>query len=149
MSTSKHPVIRPESGAGQLYRAIACGVARQCDTLAALTPSIFALALLGALSGAQARAQEAPSGGEFVGQAFEALHLRETPREPADFVQRSRPAPASLDFQPLAPKPEKAKKKTAAELNALGADLAQARERNLRAAHSIKTLDAPAHGATR
>jgi len=108
-----------------------------------LAPAFFSLALLGALSGG-ARAQEASSGGEFVGQAFETLHLRETPREPADFVQSTRPAPGSLDYQPLAPKPEKAKKKTAAELDALGADLAQARERNQRAARNIKSLDAPA-----
>jgi hypothetical protein len=152
MSTSKHPVIRPAPTAGRrghVYRAIACRVARQCDTFGALTPTIFAVALLGALSSAQACAQESSSGGEFVGKAFETLHLRETPREPPDFVQQSRPGPASLDYQPLAPKPEKAKKKTAAELNALGADLAKARERNLRAARNIKALDAPARGPAR
>ena len=93
------------------------------------------------------RAQDA---GDAIGGVFEALRLRETPRPPADFVQRARGDPARLDYQPLADAPAPAtKKKKAAELEALVEDLDRARARNQRAARDIKALDAPARAPAR
>jgi hypothetical protein len=148
MFNVKHAAPHSKSTLTPRRRAALCSditraVPRQCDT----RRLAFAAAALGALLySAHARAQEAESGGQAIGQLLETLHLRETPREPADFVMRSRPDPAGMDYQPLAPKPEAHKKKTAAELDAFGADLERARQRNLRAARNVKALDAPPRG---
>lgn len=144
MFNAKHAVRGPTFALTPGRRAALCGdiaraVSRQCDTRR-LT---FAAATLGALLlSANARAQEAESGAA-IGQLLEILHLRETPRQPPDFVVRSRPDPGGMDYQPLAPKPEAHKKKSAAELDALGVDLERARARNLRAQRNVKALDAP------
>ncbi len=95
-------------------------------------------------------AQEAQtSGGAVVGGVLDALHLRETPPPPADFVEKSRPQPETMGYRPLAAKPEPSKKRSAAQLDALGAELDAARQRNLRAARNVKALDAPARSTAK
>ncbi|QGM46908.1 hypothetical protein [Methylocystis heyeri] len=95
--------------------------------------------------GGQALAQESPqSGGEAVGRALDALHLRAEPAPSADFVEKARPDSSSLDYKPLAPTDKSSNKKSAAELDALGADLEKALERNRKAAARVKTPDSPA-----
>jgi hypothetical protein len=77
-----------------------------------------------------AAAQEANSPGAAVGGVLDALHLRQEPPSAADFVVRSRPAPDTLDYQPMKPAEKPQKKKTPAELDALGAELETAGRQN-------------------
>ena len=58
-----------------------------------------------------------------VGDVLDTLHLRPSRRPPQDFVVRSRPAPDSLDYQPMKPNEKPTGKKTPAQLDALGAEL--------------------------
>ncbi len=102
----------------------------------------LATALL-AFAGA-AFAQEPQSGGEVIGKALDALHLRTAPPPVADFVKKSRPDPNSLDYKQLGPTEKSSKKKSPAELDELGADLENALERNRKAAARVKIPDAPA-----
>jgi len=107
--------------------------------------SLLALGLLGAalLAPAFASAQEAPStGGETIGRVFDALGLRSEPKPAPDFIQRARPDPQSLDYMPFSPPDSgRAKPKTPAQLDAMGADLNQALARNRAAAARVKTPD--------
>lgn len=101
----------------------------------------FRLAIVGAaltLSGA-CLAQEASisTGGQAIGGLVEALGLRKpTPAAP-DFVRDSRPE--QLNYVPLAPTPEKPKKKDAEALQAAGAALDRALAENRRRAARVKT----------
>jgi len=99
---------------------------------------------LAVASVALSRSAQAQSVGESIGGAVDALHLRTTPPPAADFVQKSRPNPETLDYRPLAPtaKPSP-KRRTPEQLDALGGELERARERNLRSAARVKIPDAP------
>lgn len=96
-----------------------------------------------------ALAQEAATPGEMIGNVFDVLHLRSERAPAPDFVEQSRQDPHSLDYRPLGPAEKSQKKKTPAELDALGADLEGALERNRRAAAGVKKPDSPVHGAPR
>jgi hypothetical protein len=95
------------------------------------------------VGGAAALAQEPQSGGELVGEALDALHLRAEPAPAPDFVEKARPDRNSLDYKQMAPTDKSSKKKTPAELDALGSDLERALEKNRRAAARVKIPDAP------
>lgn len=96
---------------------------------------IFLFALAGA-----ALAQEPPTtGGALIGRFWDAAGLRAPPPPTADFVRESRPAQS--DYVPLAPPPEKAKKRTAAEMQALGASLDAAIAANRAKAARVKIPD--------
>ncbi len=88
-----------------------------------------------------AAAQEANSPGAAVSGVLDALHLRQEPPPAADFVVRSRPAPDALDYQPMKPVEKSQKKKTPAQLDALGAELESALERNRRAGAGVARPD--------
>jgi hypothetical protein len=90
------------------------------------------------LAGAAA-AQEGPpsTGGELIGGMFDALGIRKPRPAAPDFVRESRPE--HTDYVPLAPRPEK--RKTAAELQAAGAELDRAAAENRRRAGRVKTPD--------
>ncbi len=119
----------------------------QCDAMArggdfrfcAAARIALALVLL-CLPGA-AFAQEPQSGGEAVGRALDAMHLRAEPAPAADFVQRARPDRNSLNYRPMAPTDKSLKKKTPAELDALAAELESSLARNQRAAARVKIPD--------
>jgi hypothetical protein len=125
----------------------------QCDISGAGPSRLFrAAAKIGFLwaflaLGGQALAQEPTSGGEAVGKALDALQLRAEPAPAADFVEKSRPDAGSLDYKPLAPVDKSSKKKSPAELDALGAELEKALARNRKAAARVKTPDVPAAAA--
>jgi hypothetical protein len=97
----------------------------------------------------QGGAAHAQTPGSAVGQVFEALHLRTTPPPAADFVERTRPDPESLDYLPLAPRDKTSKKKTPEQLDAIGTSLERAKESNLRAAGRVATPDASLHADAR
>lgn len=109
-----------------------------------MTLARFALALICALAAGAALAQEAPaSGGEFIGRLFDATGLRAPPRQAADFVRESRPD--RLDYRPIEPTlPKDSRRKTAADLRAMGAGLAAASAENRRRAANVARPDAPA-----
>jgi hypothetical protein len=109
-----------------------------------MTFARIALALIFALAARAALAQEAPSsGGEFIGRLFDATGLRAPPRQAADFVRESRPE--HMDYRPFEPTPQKdPKRKTAADLRAMGAGLEAAAAENRRRAARVATPDAPA-----
>ncbi len=92
-------------------------------------------------------AQEAPSsGGEFIGRLFEATGFRAPPRPAADFVRESRPE--HMGYRPFDPAPQKdPKRKSAADLRAMGAGLEAAAAENRRKAASVARPDAPAKPA--
>lgn len=69
------------------------------------------------------------------------------PIPPADFVVRSRPDPASIDYTPLTPPERGANVKTSAEIEAMQADLDAALARNRRAAARVKIPDVAAPAA--
>jgi len=120
--------------------------ARQCDTAGGgrrrgrALVAIAAALLLPCLCGGAA-AQEAVSGGAVIGDVLDALHLRQEPPPQADFVVRSRPAPDSLDYRPMKPTETPSGKKTPAQLDALGADLEGALERNRKAGARVAVPD--------
>lgn len=103
---------------------------------------------LGLLAGAAA-AQEAPSsGGELIGRLFDAAKLRNPPPPPADFVRDSRPQ--QMEYRSFDPTPARdAKRKSAAELRAVGAGLDAAIAENRRKAARIAVPDAPAQKGAR
>jgi hypothetical protein len=120
--------------------------ARHCDTaggaggrLCVLIALAAALVLPG-LRG-EAAAQEAASGGAMIGNVLETLHLRQEPPPQQDFVVRSRPAPDSLDYQPMKPTEPPTGKKTPAQLDALGAELEGALQRNRKAGARVAVPD--------
>lgn len=91
------------------------------------------------LAGA-AMAQEAPvTGGQAIGGLFDALGLRKQPPPAPDFVVNSRRE--GLDYAPLVPAPEKSRKRTPAEMQALGAELDRAIAANRRRAARVKIPD--------
>lgn len=92
------------------------------------------------LAGAAA-AQEAPAtGGALIGRIFDATGLRHAPPPPSDFVRQSRPE--QLDYVPLAPAAETKGRRSAADMQALGAELDTAIAANRAKAARVKTPDA-------
>ncbi|WP_292528685.1 hypothetical protein [Methylocystis sp.] len=112
-----------------------------------MTLARIALALIVTLAAHAALAQEAPSsGGEFIGRLFEATGFRAPPRPAADFVRESRPE--HMGYRPFDPAPQKdPKRKSAADLRAMGAGLEAAAAENRRKAASVARPDAPAKPA--
>ncbi len=112
-----------------------------------MTLARIALALIVTLAGDAALAQEAPaSGGEFIGRLFEATGFRSPPRPAADFVRQSRPE--QMGYRPFDPAPRKdSKRKSAADLRAMGAGLEAAAAENRRKAASVARPDGPAKPA--
>jgi hypothetical protein len=108
-----------------------------------LTISIFCCAV--AALPLKARAQV----GEAIGHILDDTNFRRAPPTPPDFVVNTRPDPGALDYTPLAtPQPkDRSPKKTPAELEAIGADLARAAAINKEKAARIKTPDAAAPAA--
>ncbi len=76
-----------------------------------------------------------------IGDVLETLHLRQTPPPQQDFVVRSRPAPDSLKYQPMKPTETPTGKKTPAQLDALGAELESALEKNRKAGARVAVPD--------
>lgn len=107
-----------------------------------MTLARLAIAPLFALAASAALAQEAPaSGGEFIGRLFDASGLRAPPRQAADFVRDSRPE--RMEYRPFDLTPQKdPKRKTAADLRAVGAGLEAAAAENRRKAARVATPDA-------
>jgi len=66
--------------------------------------------------------------GEAIGRIFEGANLRNPAPPPADFVVNSRPEPGGEDYAPFAAPGAAtgAKKKTAKDFEAIGADLSRA-----------------------
>lgn len=87
--------------------------------------------------------------GEAIGRILDGTNLRRAPPAPPDFVVNTRPDPGALDYTPLStPQPtDRSPKKTPAELEAIGADLARAAASNKDKAARIKTPDAAAPAA--
>jgi hypothetical protein len=83
-----------------------------------------------------ALAQEPTTGGQAIGAIFNGLGLRKPPGPAPDFVTNSRPA--ALDYAPLAPAPEKAKRRSPAEMQAAGDELDKAIAQNRRRAARVK-----------
>lgn len=105
----------------------------------------MAVALPIALAGA-ARGQEAvppQTGGETIGRVLDALQLRAPPQQPPDFVARTRPAGGQQDYAPLAPsEPARAvRRRTPAEMEAIGARLDSAAAQNRARAARVKIPD--------
>jgi hypothetical protein len=137
--------------------------ARQCDTaggarrrLRVLIALVAVLALpslcgeAAAQEAGEAASQETTYGGAAIGNVLETLHLRQTPPPAPDFVVRSRPAPDSLEYQPMKPTEKPTGKKTPAQLDALGAELEGALERNRKAGARVAVPDpAPRRAAPR
>jgi hypothetical protein len=100
----------------------------------------FPLAALLIVIASATAAQETGSmtGGQIIGGVYDALGLRKQPANEQDFVRESRPA--SMDYVPLAPKPQD-RRKTAAELEASGAALERAAAENRRRAARVKIPD--------
>ncbi len=97
----------------------------------------LAAALL-TLAGAAGAQEAAPStGGQLIGGVFEALGIRKPPPPAPDFVRESRPE--QMDYKPFTPRPEK--RKTAADLQAAGAELERAAAENRRRAGRVKVPD--------
>ncbi|MBM3578959.1 MAG: hypothetical protein FJX40_15240 [Alphaproteobacteria bacterium] len=112
-----------------------------------MTLARIAIALPFALAAQAALAQEAPaSGGEFIGRLFDASGLRAPAPQAADFVRDSRPA--HMEYRAFDPAPPKdPKRKTAADLRAMGAGLEAAAAENRRKAASVARPDVPAKPA--
>jgi hypothetical protein len=83
-----------------------------------------------------ALAQEPTTGGRAIGAIFDGLGLRKPPGPAPDFVTNSRPE--TLDYAPLAPAPEKAKKRSPSEMQAVGDELDRAIAQNRRRAARVK-----------
>jgi hypothetical protein len=81
-------------------------------------------------------AQEPTTGGRAIGAIFDGLGLRKPPGPAPDFVTNSRQE--TLDYAPLAPAPEKAKKRSPAEMQAVGDELDRAIAQNRRRAARVK-----------
>jgi len=110
----------------------------------------LAVVLISALAAAAASAQEPPpaSGGAFIGRLFDAAGLRTPPPQAPDFVRESRPE--QLHYRPFDPTPPKdPKRKSAADLRAMGAGLEAAAAENRRRAAGVARPDAGAARRTR
>ena len=84
------------------------------------------LGLCGAVL-AYTQGARAQSLGEAIGRMMEGANLRNSPPPPPDFVTNSRPEPGAQDYTPFAaPDAAKAKKKTAKDFEAIGAELNKA-----------------------
>jgi len=79
-----------------------------------------------------------------VGRALDSMHLRAEPAPAAGFVEQARPDRSSLDYKHMVPNEKSLKKKTPAELDALGSELEGALARNRRAAARVKIPDTQA-----
>lgn len=112
-----------------------------------MTFARIAFVLICGLAAGAALAQEMPSsGGEFIGRMFDATGLRTAPPQAADFVRESRPE--RMDYRAFDPTPRKdPKRKTAADLRAMGAGLEAAAAENRRKAAGVAKPDAPAKPA--
>jgi hypothetical protein len=146
-----NPEALPLAGAKARQCDTAGGAARRLRVLIALAAALALPSLRGeaaAQEAGEAAAQEATSGGTMVGNVLETLHLRQTPPPAQDFVVRSRPAPDQLQFQPMKPTEKPTGKKTPAQLDALGAELEGALERNRKAAARVAVPDSASRPAT-
>lgn len=112
-----------------------------------MTVARLAIALIAGLAAGAALAQEAPSsGGAFIGRLFDATGLRTPPPPAQDFVRDSRSE--QLQYRAFDPTPVKdPKRKSAADLRAMGAGLEAAAAENRRRAGRVATPDAPARPA--
>ena len=104
----------------------------------------LAIALFAGLAAGAALAQDAPSsGGAFIGRLFDATGLRTPPPPAQDFVRASRSE--QLQYRAFDPTPVKdPKRKSAADLRAMGAELEAAAAENRRRAGHVAAPDAPA-----
>lgn len=107
----------------------------------------FAITLIAGLAAGVALAQDAPSsGGAFIGRLFDATGLRTPPPAAQDFVRDSRSE--QLQYRAFDPAPAKdPKRKAAAHLRAMSAELDAAAAENRRRAGRIAAPDAPAKPA--
>ena len=146
-----NPEALPLAGAKARQCDTAGGARRRLRVLIALAAALALPSLCGdaaAQEAGEAAAQNAVSGGAVIGDVLETLHLRQTPPPPQDFVVRSRPAPDSLHYQPMKPTEKPTGKKTPAQLDALGAELEGALERNRKAAARVAVPDSASRPAT-
>lgn len=107
----------------------------------------LAITLIAGLAAGAALAQDAPSsGGAFIGRLFDATSLRTPPPPAQDFVRDSRSE--QLQYRAFDPAPAKdPKRKAAAHLRAMSAELDAAAAENRRRAGRIAAPDAPAKPA--
>jgi hypothetical protein len=96
-----------------------------------------------------ATAQESPGLGEAIGRLFEGADLKSPTPAPADFVVNSRPRSPNSEYAPYAAPDAatEAKKKTAKDFEAIGAELSKAGALNRARAAGIAKPDAPASAA--
>ncbi|MBG0792023.1 hypothetical protein IYY11_00720 [Methylocystis sp. H62] len=99
------------------------------------------------LAGGAALAQDAPSsGGAFIGRIFDATGLRTPPPPAQDFVRDSRSE--QLEYRGFEATPAKdPKRKAAAHLRGMSAELDAAAAENRRRAGRVAAPDAPARPA--
>jgi hypothetical protein len=143
-----NPEALPFAGAKARQCDTASGAARRVRILITLAVALAPASLCDGAAAQEAEAQEGVSGGAIVGNVLETLHLRQTPPPAQDFVVRSRPAPDELQFQPMKPTEKPTGKKTPAQLDALGAELEGALERNRKAAARVAVPDSASRPAT-
>ena len=143
-----NPEALPFAGAKARQCDTAGGAARRLRILVTLAVALAPASLCDGAAAQEAEAQEGVSGGAIVGNVLETLHLRQTPPPAQDFVVRSRPAPDELQFQPMKPTEKPTGKKTPAQLDALGAELEGALERNRKAAARVAVPDSASRPAT-
>jgi hypothetical protein len=143
-----NPEALPFAGAKARQCDTAGGAARRLRILITLAVALAPASLCDGAAAQEAEAQEGVSGGAIVGNVLETLHLRQTPPPAQDFVVRSRPAPDELQFQPMKPTEKPTGKKTPAQLDALGAELEGALERNRKAAARVAVPDSASRHAT-
>jgi len=107
----------------------------------------LAIALIAGLAAGAALAQEAPSsGGAFIGRLFDATGLRTPPPPAQDFVRDSRSE--QLQYRAFDPTLAKdPKRKAAAHLRGMSAELDAAAAENRRRAGRVAAPDAPAKPA--
>ncbi len=98
---------------------------------------LVAISLAASLCGAQAEEQPPSTGGRAIGALFDALGVRKTPPPAPDFVRDSRSE--QLHYIPIGPTPEKAAKRPATEMQAVGAALDRAAAENRRKAARVRT----------
>jgi hypothetical protein len=102
-----------------------------------MTPFRITLLSLALTIAAPARAQEAPAtGGQAIGGIVDALGLRAKPAPAPDFVRNSRRE--GLEYVPFSPAPTQSRKKTPAEMQAVGSELDKAIAENKRKAARVK-----------
>jgi hypothetical protein len=152
MRQRANPEALPLAGAKARQCDTAGGARRRLRVLIALAAALALPSLRGEAAAQEAAPQEAeaqePVFGAAIGDVLETLHLRQTPPPAQDFVVRSRPAPDSLHYQPMKPTEKPTGKKTPAQLDALGAELQGALERNRKAGARVAVPDPAARPAT-